>query len=80
MAVSAGKPVSQKQIIGAVGSTGLSTGPHLHYAVLRGGAYMNPGQLKVPRDAPVKAEWLDGFKAAIAPLAARLDGEPVALR
>lgn len=80
VAVSAGKPVSQKQVIGAVGSTGLSTGPHLHYAVLRGGAYMNPGQLKVPRDAPVKAEWLDGFKAAIAPLAARLDGEPVALR
>jgi len=80
VAVSAGKPVSQKQVIGAVGSTGLSTGPHLHYAVLRGGAYMNPGQLKVPRDAPVKADWLPGFKAAISPLAARLDGEPVALR
>jgi len=80
VAVSAGKPVSQKQVIGAVGSTGLSTGPHLHYAVLRGGAYMNPGQLKVPRDAPVKADWLPDFKAAVAPLAARLDGEPVALR
>jgi murein DD-endopeptidase MepM/ murein hydrolase activator NlpD len=80
VAVSAGKPVSQKQVIGAVGSTGLSTGPHLHYAVLRGGAYMNPAQLKVPRDAPVKAEWLPGFKAAIGPLAARLDGEPVAAR
>jgi murein DD-endopeptidase MepM/ murein hydrolase activator NlpD len=80
VAVSAGKPVSQKQVIGAVGSTGLSTGPHLHYAVLRGGAYMNPAQLKVPRDAPVKAEWLPGFKATIGPLAARLDGEPVAAR
>jgi murein DD-endopeptidase MepM/ murein hydrolase activator NlpD len=80
VAVSAGKPVSQKQVIGAVGSTGLSTGPHLHYAVLRGGAYMNPAQLKVPRDAPVKAAWLPDFKAAIAPLASRLDGEPVALR
>jgi hypothetical protein len=41
---------------------------------------MNPAQLKVPRDAPVKEEWLPGFKAAIAPLSARLDGEPVALR
>jgi len=80
VATSAGKPVSQKQVIGAVGSTGLSTGPHLHYAVLRGGAYMNPSQLKVPRDAPVRAEWLPGFQDAIAPLAARLDGEPVALR
>lgn len=80
VATSAGKPVSQKQVIGAVGSTGLSTGPHLHYAVLRGGAYVNPAQLKVPRDAPVRADWLPGFKAAVAPLAARLDGEPVALR
>jgi murein DD-endopeptidase MepM/ murein hydrolase activator NlpD len=80
VATSAGKPVSQKQVIGAVGSTGLSTGPHLHYAVLRGGAYMNPAQLKVPRDAPVKESWRPAFKAAVGPLAARLDGEPVALR
>jgi len=79
VAVSAGKAVSQKQVIGAVGSTGLSTGPHLHYAVLRGGAYLNPSQLKVPRDAPVKAEWLPAFGAAIAPLRARLDGVPVAM-
>ncbi len=79
VAVSAGRAVSQKQVIGAVGSTGLSTGPHLHYAVLRGGAYMNPAQLKVPRDAPVKAEWMASFTEAIAPLRARLDGTPVAM-
>ena len=79
VAVSAGRAVSQKQVIGAVGSTGLSTGPHLHYAVLRGGAYMNPAQLKVPRDAPVKAEWMPAFMEAIAPLRARLDGTPVAM-
>jgi murein DD-endopeptidase MepM/ murein hydrolase activator NlpD len=78
VAVSAGKAVSQKQVIGAVGSTGLSTGPHLHYAVLRGGAYINPAQLKVPRDAPVRADWLPGFKGDIAPLRARLDGLEVA--
>jgi murein DD-endopeptidase MepM/ murein hydrolase activator NlpD len=76
--VTAGKPVSQKQVIGAVGSTGLSTGPHLHYAVLRGGAYINPTQLKVPRDAPVRVDWLPGFKADLAPLQARLDGIAVA--
>jgi murein DD-endopeptidase MepM/ murein hydrolase activator NlpD len=74
VATSAGKAVSQKQVIGAVGSTGLSTGPHLHYAVLRGGSYINPGQLKIPRDAPVRADWLPGFKSDIAPLQARLDG------
>jgi murein DD-endopeptidase MepM/ murein hydrolase activator NlpD len=78
VAVAPGRTVSQKQVIGAVGSTGLSTGPHLHYAVLRGGAYMNPAQLKVPRDAPVKAAWKPVFAAAIAPLRARLDGERVA--
>ena len=76
--VTAGKAVSQKQVIGAVGSTGLSTGPHLHYAVLRGGAYINPAQLKVPRDAPVRADWLAGFKGEVAPLRARLDGSAVA--
>jgi len=78
LSISAGKPVSQKQVIGAVGSTGLSTGPHLHYAVLRGGAYINPTQLKVPRDAPIKAAWLAGFRDDIAPLRARLDGVAVA--
>jgi murein DD-endopeptidase MepM/ murein hydrolase activator NlpD len=77
-AVTAGKPVSQKQVIGSTGSTGLSTGPHLHYAVLRGGVYINPAQLKVPRDAPVRADWLPGFKADLAPLQAKLDGIAVA--
>lgn len=80
VAVAAGTAVSQKQVLGAVGNTGLSTGPHLHYAVLRGGSYVNPLQLKVPRDAPVKAAWMEGFRAEIAPLRARLDGEPVASR
>jgi murein DD-endopeptidase MepM/ murein hydrolase activator NlpD len=79
VSVSPGKPVTQKQSIGAVGSTGLSTGPHLHYAVLRGGAYMNPGQLKVPRDAPVRAAWLPGFQSDIAPRRALLDGVEVAV-
>jgi murein DD-endopeptidase MepM/ murein hydrolase activator NlpD len=79
VAVPAGKAVSQKQIIGAVGSTGLSTGPHLHYAVLRGGAFLNPGQLKIPRDAPVKADWMPAFTEAISPLRARLDAVPVAM-
>jgi murein DD-endopeptidase MepM/ murein hydrolase activator NlpD len=75
IAVSAGKPVTQKQIIGYVGETGLATGPHLHYAVKRGGGFVNPLQLKVPRERPIPPEGMDDFRARIAPLRARLEGE-----
>jgi murein DD-endopeptidase MepM/ murein hydrolase activator NlpD len=79
IAVSAGKPVSQKQVIGYVGSTGLATGPHLHYAVKRGGKFMNPLQLQVPREAPIPEQWLADFREKISPLRARLAGDLAAL-
>jgi murein DD-endopeptidase MepM/ murein hydrolase activator NlpD len=78
-AVSAGKAVSQKQVIGYVGQTGLATGPHLHYAIRRGGGFVNPLQLKIPRDRPVSPEWMDDFRDKISPLRAKLEGEIAAL-
>ncbi|BDG06124.1 peptidoglycan DD-metalloendopeptidase family protein [Anaeromyxobacter oryzae] len=77
VAVSAGKPVAQKQIIGYTGSTGLSTGPHLHYGVKQGGHYVNPLQLKIPRDAPVPAKWLPDFHEKVSPVRAQLEAEDV---
>jgi murein DD-endopeptidase MepM/ murein hydrolase activator NlpD len=77
--VAAGSHVGQKQVVGRVGSTGLSTGPHLHYAIRRGGTYVNPLQLQLPRGEPVRPEWRDDFLARIGAARQQLDRVPVAL-
>ncbi len=77
--VAAGSRVSQRQVVGRVGSTGLSTGPHLHYAVKQGGAFVNPLRLQFPRGEPVKPQWRDDFLARIGPAREMIDRVPVAL-
>ncbi len=63
--IRAGKRVRQGQTIGYVGSTGRSTGPHLHYEVLRGGAQMNPRKLKLPTGQKLKGAELAQFEQQV---------------
>jgi murein DD-endopeptidase MepM/ murein hydrolase activator NlpD len=68
--VQEGVKVRQGQVIGYVGNSGLSTGPHLHYEVLVNGHFVDPMRIKLPRGRVLETTMLADFEAE----RARIDG------
>ena len=66
--ISRGARVSQSQVIGYVGATGLASGPHLHYEFRVNDVHQNPLRVVVPAGPPIGAGNLPAFEAATAPL------------
>ncbi len=70
--IRSGKRVRQGQTIGYVGSTGLATGPHLHYEFLVDGVHRNPLTVKLPKADPLDPKLLPAFRIVAGPLLAQL--------
>ncbi len=70
-----GSQVKQGQVIGYVGTTGLSTGPHLHYEFQVNGVHVDPLSQKLPMADPIAASEKQRFLQQSKPLMALLDQE-----
>ncbi|MFS0829040.1 peptidoglycan DD-metalloendopeptidase family protein [Pseudomonas phoenicis] len=73
--VKTGGTVKQGQVIGYIGTTGLSTGPHLHYEFQVNGVHVDPLSQKVPMSEPIAKAERQRFLQQSQPLIARMDQE-----
>ena len=60
--VAPGAKVQQGQVVGYLGSTGLSTGPHLHYEVMINGHFVDPMKIRLPRGRELEGRGLAEFR------------------
>jgi murein DD-endopeptidase MepM/ murein hydrolase activator NlpD len=72
-----GSQVHQKQVIGAVGSTGRAGEPHLHFALKHKNRFVDPQKIKFTTDPPIPSELLPHFQTATRGLLERLERAPV---
>jgi len=77
--VRTGGTVKQGQIIGYIGTTGLSTGPHLHYEFQVNGRHVDPLSQKLPMADPIARNEKSRFMQLSKPLMARMDQEKATL-
>jgi murein DD-endopeptidase MepM/ murein hydrolase activator NlpD len=68
-----GSRVNQGDIIGYVGSSGLATGPHLHYEFRIHGIHKNPATVTFPKSDPIAKKYLSAFSRVAAIWASELD-------
>ncbi|MGH8750366.1 MAG: M23 family metallopeptidase, partial [Burkholderiales bacterium] len=68
-----GQKISQGDVIGYVGMTGLATGPHVHYEFRINGVQHNPVRVAVPEGPAITAALKPAFNNAVAPLQFQLD-------
>lgn len=70
--IKTGQRVAQGTVIGYVGSTGMATGPHLHYEFRVNGNHRNPLSITMPPPEPLSGVQLAAFRSQISPALARI--------
>ena len=79
-AVKKGQRVKQGQVIGYVGSTGMSQAPHLHYEFLLNGVHRNPRTVKLPDAKPISKKYRQAFNAIAEQRLAEISGSRQAMQ